>query len=356
MRQSPRSSRRQFLKRAAALPVAAVAAACERRTIGGRKVIYASGFSLPKSADERLWLEFEQRLESQLPEFDVRLLIRGETGPEEQMLAMLRRGRLQIAGGSFAGVATLVPEIALLSVPFLFDSESEVDFVMDHYMLEPFRELFAAKGLRLMQWTDVGWVNLYGQRPLPVPEALRGRRIRASSSIASQAFIAALGADTITLPFSEIVPALQTGLIEGGVTSTTMYSLSGILNEAPHFILTHHSYDMGVMLANGRWFASLDARAQRIVDGSFGGAAHARRTARQSVAMLERTLPERGARLHEPTAEQREAWRRAAWPAHRQLVARIGGQSERIYAMLTAGVAAYRAGARASETPPAAGG
>lgn len=353
MHPTPAPTRRQFLQRAAAIPLAALAAACEPRSLDGRTVVYASGFSLPKSADEQLWFEFERRLESQLPEFDVRLLIRGETGPEEQMLAMLRRGRLQIAGGSFAGVATLVPEIAILSVPFLFDSEDEVDYVMDRYMLEPFRELFAAKGLRVMQWTDVGWVNLYGQQPLSDPEKLRGRRIRASSSIASQAFITALGADTITMPFSDVVPSLQTGLIEGGVTSTTMYSLSGIASEAPHFVLTHHSYDMGVMLANGRWFAGLDARAQRIVDGSFGGAANARRTARQSVAALERTLPDRGVRLYQPTPEQREAWRRAAWPAHRQLVARIGGQAERIYATLIAGVEAYRAERAASRLPAA---
>jgi TRAP-type C4-dicarboxylate transport system substrate-binding protein len=337
------------------MPIAALAAACKPRAIDGRTVVYASGFSLPKSADERLWLEFEQRLESQLPDFDVRLLIRGETGPEEQMLAMLRRGRLQIAGGSFAGVATLVPEIAVLSVPFLFDSTDEVDFVMDRYMLAPFRELFAAKGLRLMQWTDVGWVNLYGRQPLREPDDLLGRRIRASSSIASQAFVAALGADTITMPFSDVVPSLQTGLIEGGVTSTTMYSLSGILNEAPYFVLTQHSYDMGVMLANGRWFASLDDRAQRLVDGSFGGAVKARRTARESVAALERTLPQRGVTLYRPAPEQREAWRRAAWPSHRQLVARIGGQAESIYATLTAGVAAYRSarggGAREANRP-----
>ncbi len=353
MHRPSRSSRRQFLERGAAVAAAALVAACEPRTFDGRTVIYASGFSLPKSVDEQLWLEFEQRVETQLPDFDVRLLIRGETGPEEQMLAMLRRGRLQIGGGSFAGVATLVPEIALLSAPFLFDTADEVDFVMDRYMLQPFRALFATKGLRLMQWTDVGWVNLYGQRPLREPGDLRGRRIRASSSLASQAFIATLGADTITMPFSDVVPSLQTGLIEGGVTSTTMYSLSGISTEAPHFVLTQHSYDMGVLLANGRWYARLDAREQRIIDGSFGGAANARRSARQSVATLERTLPERGVQVYRPTPQQREAWRRAAWPAHRQLVARIGGQAEQIYATLTAGVESYRAahGGRAPVTP-----
>lgn len=338
-----RFGRRTLLRAGMAAAVAAATAGCTRTVGDGRSVIYASGFSLPKSVDEALWLEFEQRVEQQRADFDVRLLIRGETGPEEQMLSMLRRGRLQVAGGSFAGLAILVPEIALLSSPFLFDTEAEVDYVMDRYMTPLFRQLFAAKGLHLMQWTDIGWVNLYGQRPLVLPSDLRGRRIRASSSLASQAFIAEVGADTITLPFSEVVPSLQTGLIEGGVTSVTMYTLSGVSTEAPHFVLTQHSYDMGVMLANGAWFASLDAAGQDIVENGFGGSAHARRRARASVAELEQLLPTKGVTVHRPDAAQRAAWREAAWPSHRRLVQRIGGDAARVYGALTQGLAEYRA-------------
>lgn len=334
--------RRAFLRAGAGASLALAAGACSQRVGDGRSVIYASGFSLPKSVDEALWLEFEQRVEQQRSDLDVRLLIRGETGPEEQMLSMLRRGRLQIAGGSFAGLAILVPEIALLSSPFLFDTEAEVDYVMDRYMLPLFRELFAAKGLHLMQWTDIGWVNLYGQQALTLPGELRGRRIRASSSLASQAFITAVGADTITLPFSEVVPSLQTGLIEGGVTSVTMYTLSGVSTEAPHFVLTQHSYDMGVMLANGVWFASLDAQAQQVVENGFGGADHARRRARASVTSLEQVLPTKGVTVHRPTAEQRAVWREAAWSSHQRLIERIGGAAPRVYDALTRGLTAFR--------------
>jgi TRAP-type C4-dicarboxylate transport system substrate-binding protein len=343
MQQNPRFGRRAFLRLGTGAVLAAATSACSQRVGDGRSVIYASGFSLAKSVDEALWFEFEQRVEQQRRDFDVRLLIRGETGPEEQMLSMLRRGRLQVAGGSFAGLATLVPEIALLSSPFLFDSEAEVDFVMDRYMTPLFRELFTAKGLHLMQWTDIGWVNLYGQRALTLPSELRGRRIRASSSLASQAFISEVGADTITLPFSEVVPSLQTGLIEGGVTSVTMYTLSGISTEAPHFVLTQHSYDMGVMLANGAWFATLDRVGQRVVENGFGGAAHARRSARAAVAALEQVLPSKGVTVHRPTPEQRAAWREAAWPSHQRLVERIGGAAPRVYAALTTGLTAFRA-------------
>jgi len=336
--------RRTWLRGAAAGAVATLVGGCARDAVGPRsEVAYASAFSMPKSVDEAFWLEFEARIEKALPNFDIRLLIRGETGPEEQAFAGVRRGRLQIVGGSFAGVASLVPEIALLSVPFLFDTEDEVDYVMDKYMLEPFRDLFAAKGLDLLHWTDVGWVNLYDKQPFRVPEAARGRRLRSSTSIASQAFIRELGADTITMPFTDVVPSLQTGLIEGGVTSATMYSLSGISTEAPHYILTRHSYDMGVLAASSEWMRDLGAEERAVIAIGFGGAAQARATARASVRRTMESLPGQGVRLYVLSDEERERWRVASWPAHEKLVEQIGGDARRIYETLLSGKAAFDA-------------
>jgi TRAP-type C4-dicarboxylate transport system substrate-binding protein len=340
-----------LLRGAVAGPVAAAITGCGARPVGGREVCYASAFSLPKSVDEALWLDFERRIETELPDYDVRLLIRGETGPEEQTFASLRRDRVQIAGGSFAGVATLVPEIALLSVPFLFEDEDEVDFVMDRYMLQPFRRLFAAQGLYLLHWTEVGWVNLYGKRPVLRPEDARGQRVRASSSIASQAFIREIGADTITMPFSDVVPSLQTGLIDAGVTSVTMYALSGISTEAPNYTLTRHSYDMGVLLANQRWLEGLQPRARAAFSLGFGGSAQTRRRARDAVAQLTRTLPGKGVRLFELEPAARAHWREVTWPAHEKLVARIGGDARQIYDTLLEGKRAWAAKRAAAGGP-----
>jgi TRAP-type C4-dicarboxylate transport system substrate-binding protein len=263
-------------------------------------------------------------------------------GPEEQLFGSLRRGRIQVAGGSFAGVATLVPEIGLLSLPFLFDSEAEVDFVMDRDMLDSFRELFRRVGLYLLHWTEIGWVNLYGKRPLHLPGDTRGQRVRASSSIASQAFIREIGADTITMPFSEVLPSLQTGLIDAGVTSVTMYALSGIPSEAPYYLLTRHTYDMGVLIANDRWFDGLSAPERAVYAQGLGGATATRLAARESVADLMKRLPAQGVKLYDPTPDERETWRRAAWPAHEKLIRQVGGEARRIYDQLLEGKAAFR--------------
>ncbi len=348
-------NRRRFLRGSLAAPAAIAFAGCAGDDdVPRRRVVYASGFSLAKSVDEQLWLQFEQRVDRALPDHDLRLLIRGEAGPEEQMFGSLRRDRIQIAGGSFAGVATLVPEIALLSLPFLFDSEDEVDFVMDRHMLGPFRELFGRIGLYLLHWTEVGWVNLYGKRAIQRPADARGQRVRASSSLASQAFIREIGADTITMPFSDVLPSLQTGLIDAGVTSVTMYALSGIPTEAPHYLLTRHTYDMGVLLTGARWFAGLTRAEHEVYAQGLGGAAATRRAARESVAALLKRLPEQGVQLRDPTPDERELWRRTAWPAHEKLIGQIGGEARRIYETLLAGKAAWREAVAAAAAPGAA--
>lgn len=333
--------RRRFLSTLALVPPAVLAASCASDG-PRRRVVYAGAFSLPKSVDEELWFEFEARIERELPNHDVRLLIRGETGPEEATFAAMRRGRIQFAGGSFAGVATLVPEIAILSLPFFYDSVDEVDFVMDRYMLEPFRRLFAAKGLLLVQWSDVGWVSMYGRAPLRTPNEARGVRIRASTSIASQALIEEIGADMITLPFSDVLPALQTGLIDAGVTSTIMYSLSGIPKVAPNFILTRHSYDMGVTLISEKWFQSLDAAEQAVYAQGLGDIAEARRRQRARAAKLLEGLPKMGVQVYTPTAEERETWRAASRPSYEKLIKRIGGESQRLYEAMLEGKKAWR--------------
>jgi TRAP-type transport system periplasmic protein len=337
-----RNSRRHWLASALALPAAVALPACGSRAGSTRRqVIYAGAFSLPKSVAEANWLRYEAAVEQQLPNVDLRLVIRGETGPEEATFSALRRNRIQIAGGSFAGVATIVPEISLLTAPFLFDSEAEVDFVMDRFMLPVFRELFAAKGLYFMQWTDVGWVNLYAKRVIVEPAQARGVRLRASSALSSQAFIAEIGGDTITMPFSDVVPSLQTGLIDGGVTSVTMYSLSGITAEAPNYVLTRHSYDMGVMMANSEWLDSVTPEVRGVITTAYGGAERARAAARSAVSKLIETLPSKGVRVFDPSPEERARWRDAAWPSHEKLIARVGGDARTVYDQLLAGKSAY---------------
>lgn len=309
-----------------------------------RNEVTVAGFSLPGSVDERNWRRFEQNVTTWAPEFRLTMLIRGEGGPEETQFSNLRRGRVQIVGGSLAGAAAIVPELAVLQAPYLFESQAEADYIMDEVLLEPFRRIFAEQGLRLIQWLDIGWVNLYARKPILTPADARGARLRAASSVASQEFVAAIGGDLITLPFPDILPALQTGLIDGGVTSITMYSLSGLPAEAPHYVLTEHSYDVGLLLANRQWFDGLTPHDKDVFMQAFGSAGQARTDARAAVEELfARLQSEGGVTVHRPDEAQRRAWAEAARPAQEAIVRKAGGRSQEIYDLILKGKAEFAA-------------
>lgn len=338
------------MRRLAAMACAILLAACGSQSPDGegaprsaRNEVIAAGFSLPGSVDERNWRRFETNVTIWAPEFQLKLLIRGEGGPEETQFSNARRGRVNVVGGSFAGAAAIVPELAVLSAPYLFESQAEADYVMDEVLLEPFRRMFADQGLRLLQWLDIGWVNLYARRPLHTPADTKGARLRAASSLASQEFVAAIGGDMITLPFPDILPALQTGLIDGGVTTVTMYSLSGLTAEAPHYVLTEHSYDVGVLVANRAWFDRLTPRNKDVFQDAFGSAGQARADARDAVVELMAKLEAQGVAVHRPTAAERQAWRETAIPAHAAIIQKAGGRSQEIYDLVMQGKAQFAA-------------
>ena len=80
-------------------------------------------------------------------EITVTPMVAGELGSEETIFSGLRRGRVQIANLSGLVVGTLVPEVALLQAPYLFDTEAQADYIYDTVLFDIFSDLLAEYGL-----------------------------------------------------------------------------------------------------------------------------------------------------------------------------------------------------------------
>jgi len=272
---------------------------------------------------------------------DVKLLVGGEAGTEESMLSSLRRGRAQFGVLTVPGTSTAVPELGLLMAPYLFDSFAEADFVLDEYLAEPVTALFAAKGLVFIQWVDSGWWNLFAKQAIPTPEDGRGLRLRAASGEAPVAFLRAFGADIIPLPFAEVIPGLQTGLIDGGATNTAMYVAMGMYQHAPHLTLTRHAINPGVVLANKRWFDGLSPGRQALVTQAFVSSEVLRAGVRQEARDALALVRAKGLMPYQPDAAELARWRAMSLPVQQQLVERIGGASADLYRQIRFGKAAF---------------
>jgi TRAP-type C4-dicarboxylate transport system substrate-binding protein len=293
-----------------------------------------AGTSFRGTTGERHWLEFQRQAEAAgKGEIRLRMLIRGELGSEEQIVSGLRRGRVQYANLSSLVASTVVPETALLYAPYLFTDTAEADYVLDTYLAPEFAKLFAQRGLELIVFYDLGNQQIWSRRkPLLTPGDARGVRFRVSASKSAELLGKALQADLIPLGFAEIVPSLQTGLIEAGENAISLYARTGTAPEAPHLTLTDHSMSQSVIVAEKRWWDRLPQAHRDILRRSFPDAATIRTAVR---AEQERDLTQAAAlrfKVYRLAPQQKAQWSAATRGTHPELLRSIGGESARLYA------------------------
>jgi len=309
-----------------------------------RERIRVTAVTVPGTPWHQMWVDFAASARRDWPEsLEVELYVLAQLGPEQNMIANLRRNRMQMAGLSLQGAAQVVPELNILLAPYLFDSQEELDFILDQYLLEPYSRLLEEKNLTIVQWADVGWTHLYARQPLLSPTDFKGRRMRTSRAAGARAFGRAIGMNQIVLPFTEVIPALQTGLIDGGQSGVGMYALAGVAREAPHLILTAHAYDAGLIVANADWWQGLDHSVRAQVRAALDPVDKTRRDVRQMIAGIQAGITAGDSVfVHPLDAETRREWQRVSVPAQAELIAEIGGQSAAIHAQILAGKQAFR--------------
>jgi TRAP-type C4-dicarboxylate transport system substrate-binding protein len=305
--------------------------------------VVVGGTSFRGTAGEQQWLDFQRKAESaSRGSIRMKMLVRGELGGEEQIVSGLRRGRVQYANLSALSSSTIVPEVAILYAPYLFDSEAEADYVFDNYLDAEFRKLFARRGLELITFYDLGFQQLWSRRkPLLVPADARGVRFRVSAGKASEIFGRAIGADLIPVSFADLLPSLQTGLIEAGENGITLYARTGTAGEARHLTLTNHGLALSVIVADKRWWDRLAPEQRKILRESFPTTQWIRDATRAEIAADLGEAAKLGFQVHRLTPAQRTQWVRALNGSQAELVRVTGGDSGRIYQGILAAKRAF---------------
>lgn len=298
--------------------------------------VSVAGITFPGTITDRQWDVFTSNVAAQSdPPITLKMMIRGEAGSEETMLQAARRGRIQLAAPSLAGATSLIPELAVLQLPFLFDSPAQMDWTYDEVLPVEFKQAFAARGLVFLHWIDSGWLGFYGPVSFADPTSVSGIKLRTAPTDAARLTAEALKADAIYVPYPEIIQGLQTGLIEGGMTSDYGFVTGGMAAEVQVFTLTRHAYDTGVMLANADWYDGLSATNQLLFTEAYGDTADFRDRSRAYTAGALSVLPQSaGTRVVELSSSERARWIEVTKPVHRALLDRVGAPAEALYAVI----------------------
>ncbi len=254
-----------------------------------------------------------------------------QLGNEQDMIRQVSRGRIHLGSFSNTAASLMVPEIALLAAPYLWDNRAQADCALDNHMIPVFEKKFAEKGLVILGWSEVGYMGFASREPIMDYGDIKGRKIRVAptkaSSIATQSF----GANSVVLPITEVASALQTGLVEGADLPGLAFTALGIGKVAGNWIATNHSHQVGIVLMNQKAWKRLNAEQQQ----AFIDAQSATDTLRGQVRGAEKftlgKFAEAGGKVVTPAADDLKKWQASGEQARKDLIQAIGGDAKTIY-------------------------
>lgn len=287
--------------------------------------------SAPKgSVWDRQWDRYKEDFASRPDLFDLDYHIYGELGASEPLLGALKRGRVHFVGTSQSVISTQIPEVAVLSLPYLFESKEEADYVYDCCIRDLYQPLVAKENYVLLMFAEAGWSHFYADREIRVPADVKGMSIRAAQSPAVVGLLQQLEADTVFLTMSDVVPSLQTGMINGGFGAITWH-MGATREDAPHFTLTGHVYETGLFLVNKRWWDGFSDEQRALMNDAFEGFESQRLEVREDQDSEIARLIAEGDPVYEPTLEERALWIEAGRATHAPVLDEIGGEAQAIY-------------------------
>lgn len=299
--------------------------------------------SVPKGS---VWDEHWQFRQSVLlahpEEVEFEYYLYGELGNEEAMVNSLRRDRVQISSASLWGLSSTIPEAAVLSLPYLFESEEEADYFYDCCAGDIIRPYLEEIGIAFLGWSEAGWTGFYGPKGYPDPADVTGETLRTPSTPSVALFFQSLGVDTVFLGIGDVVPALQTGLVEGGASSLPWY-VNAFKDHAPHYTLTGHHYETTVIMASKKWLDTATPSQNAVLDKAFKVFPSQRAGVRVDAKKKIAGLRQDGAFVYDLSDEQRALWVAAARAVHPVILRDIGGDANAIYAQVQAAIADYKA-------------
>lgn len=262
-----------------------------------------------------------------------------QLGSEQDTVQQVARGRIDMGGFSAGSAALVVPEVALLLMPFYFRNVEEMDCVLDGPMLKPVTEAFAKKGIKFFGFGDVGSIEFFGTKPFVAPADLNGIKAAIYANKTQALFFSSFGANVNPLGLPEWIPAFQTGMVEVVMTPITFALPSGLTKVAP--VATRLGlYDSpAINLMNMGTWNKLSKEQQAAFD---------RATAKNPAPMLRKEVrgfenvlygmhEKAGGKIVTVAQEQRDAWRKALEPVYPQIVKETGGDAAGFYAAMEAG-------------------
>ncbi|MEK9628692.1 MAG: TRAP transporter substrate-binding protein DctP [Nitrospinota bacterium] len=189
----------------------------------------------------------------------------GVSGDEKDVIRKMRIGQLHGAGFTGVGLGSILPEVRVLDLPFLFHSDKEVEHVYQS-MTGYFEDHFEKKGYILLGWVPVGWVHFLSKDPINSVSDLRSAKpwLWEGDPLVEKAY-EGMDVKPIPLSITDVLLSLQTGMVDTVYSSTQGALVLQWFTKVKHITRLRMGYATGGVLISKRKFKKLPPEYQKIL-------------------------------------------------------------------------------------------
>jgi TRAP-type transport system periplasmic protein len=254
---------------------------------------------------------------------------KGQLGSHIQMLEALQVGTLEVVSVAGPALTEFVPEIAITSLAFLYNTEDEMYALMAGPVGKKVAAAFPAQGLYFGGLADHGFKAFLNRKgPVAKIDDMGKYKWRV---IPNELFLdnyKAMGAKPITLPWPEVFSALQRGVIDGiDITPNECWG-ARVYEVITYMSLCKLGINPQVYVASKKFLDRLPDDLRQIVVTGMEEAAkwHTAQIRKEDATIVIPDLKKKGVIINAVSDEDLVSFRKAVEPVHKKWREKIGAE------------------------------
>jgi len=241
----------------------------------------------------------------------LRIYAGGVAGDETDMLRKIRIGQLHATALTAQTLTSIVPDIEAISFPLLLKTNGELDYVLK--TLGPrFENELEQKGFKVLGWSSAGWVHIFAKTPVTTIDDLRERKLFFWGTDTDYIeTLKSVGIDPVPLAITDLLPSLQTGLVNAFAAPPVAALSFQWFGLAPHMTDLRWMPLPGVTVISARRWRQIPEKLRpKLEDAAWEISTKIRKRTRQLEKDAIEAMKKHGLSVHDVPQEAREEWAR----------------------------------------------
>ena len=253
----------------------------------------------------------------------------GALGGEREVAQQIQLGTVDFGPITTAPLSTLVPEMSVFQLPYIFRDYQHVYQALDgsEFIRAYYDPVLDKKGFKLVAFFAAGYRGIYGHAPINGVADVKGKKIRVQEDNILVATFKALGMISTPIAFPEVATALQTKVIEfaeGGINTFYHNKFYDIVKYVADVRHTHQA--VALVMSKSSW-QKRDAAGQKAIMDAW---AHAQQFNRKFILDEDKSIQDqvraKGVTITKPDAAP---FRQATQGVYEEFYATAAGKDAR---------------------------